>query len=588
MASVQTLRQTRLERTWPPGTFEQIIVDESHHATAENSYGRILQYLQAPRVLGVTATPFRSDGQDVVGLFERCVYTKDLATGITEGYLSPMHAYRIMLEADLDHVRTQSGDFLMRDLGGTMDTPANNHLVVQMTQAHAADRQILAFAASTTHAEHLAAAYQSAGMAAAAVFGSTPSEERTRILQQYHDHDLQILVNYNVLTEGYDEPDVSAVMIVRPTQNPVLLAQMLGRGSRTAAQKDDCLVFDFAGQTTRHHLATPSTLLHQPSQTLRVPTRMPPLAMPTLAANPTAADGTAVLSLPALQAIDDQLAQWVTAPAIPPTHTGSGVVAPTVQRATEPMRPITSNQQAYLQAWHCPAEAIPPTFAVAYQVIAKHKSALDQWCYARHAWFLHTLGVTVPESDLAYRRYHDYQPATDDQQRALERLGPTPVSPEGWSQAEARWLLAHPLVLRVAPSVPTAWSEEALRSVVVLAPHAPQVRQQTWTLIRPTRSDRWIAVSPSEDTQHPVLYVLGDREHPTVGAVFSQAVAQKARTQAALAVETRAGAQPVPVAEVLETPEAIPPSWRRGLHTWFRTLQPTTLHPESAARMPLH
>jgi len=107
-------------------------------------------------------------------------------------------------------------------------------------------------------------------------------------------------------------------------------------------------------------------------------------------------------------------------------------------------------------------------------------------------------------------------------------------------------------------------------------------------LIRPTRSERWIAVSPSE--AHPqLLYVIGDRDHPTIGAVFSSEVAQKAGTQARLTVESREGSQQVPVVAVLGAPDAIPPSWRRGLQTWFHRLQLEATGarpPESSVRRP--
>lgn len=264
VASVQTLaRANRLTRLTPD--FTTIVVDEAHHVAEGNTYFRILRHLRAfedggPLTLGVTATPFRADGADLGAVFDKIVYQRSLLEMIRAGYLSDLHAVQVQLKVDFSTARMQGGDFVERDLGALLTAADAPSHVLAAYQHHGAGRKALIFTPTVETAHTMAATFADASIAAEALDGETPADERRAILHRFHTGDTKVLSNCSVLTEGFDEPSIDCVIVARPTTSKGLYVQMVGRGTRRHPGKQDCLIIDVTGASTRHDLLTTESL----------------------------------------------------------------------------------------------------------------------------------------------------------------------------------------------------------------------------------------------------------------------------------------------------------------------------------------
>lgn len=262
IASVQTVsRPTRLAQL---GAYGLIVIDEAHHAVAD-SYQTILDTLQAfepdgPVVLGVTATADRADGRGLQTVFEEIVFEVGMFEMIEQGYIANLCAKQIRLAADFERLHTRGGDFIeseAEDLLLAADAPIH---AVRAYQQHAQGRKALVFTSGVALAHAMADAFTDADIAAAAVDGAMPLENRREVLARFGHSKIEVLCNCGVLVEGYDQPDVDNIIIARPTKSRPLYQQMIGRGTRPWPGKDDCLILDLVGATTRHDLVTAASL----------------------------------------------------------------------------------------------------------------------------------------------------------------------------------------------------------------------------------------------------------------------------------------------------------------------------------------
>ncbi len=253
IGSVQSLsRAKRLE--WLARTgIELVVVDECHHRTAA-TYRRVLDALAGVFELGVTATPDRADGGDLSEVYGPAVFTLKLPEMIRDGYLCDLRGIQVKTGTTLDGVRTRAGDFAADELQAVINRADRNQVIVDAWQRHAADRLTLAFTAGVQHAYDLAEVYRDAGVNAAALDGTTDRDDRRHLLRDYAAGVVRVITNCQVLTEGFDAPETSCIVLAKPTQSRPLYVQMVGRGTRTAPGKVDCLVLDVADLATRHSL----------------------------------------------------------------------------------------------------------------------------------------------------------------------------------------------------------------------------------------------------------------------------------------------------------------------------------------------
>ncbi|WP_258111942.1 DEAD/DEAH box helicase [Alicyclobacillus sp. SP_1] len=261
VASTQTLVLGRAIR--PPGL---IIYDECHHSRAEGAVG-VLERLgvfaeDGPTLLGVTATPTRVDKHALGDIFERVTYEQTILQMILSGYLSDVRGKKVKIPGlNLSAIRTTAGDYNAKDLAGALNDQAAINAVVEAVQEHAGGRKSLVFAVDIAHARTLAERFRQAGVAAAAVDGTMSETERASVLRDFAENRLQTVVNCQILTEGYDQPDVDCVVIARPTRSQALYTQMVGRALRLHPQKKDALVLDLTDASEDKSLQTFTRLM---------------------------------------------------------------------------------------------------------------------------------------------------------------------------------------------------------------------------------------------------------------------------------------------------------------------------------------
>lgn len=253
VASVQTVsRPDHLEKLKKFG-YGLVIIDECHHSPS-SGYKAVLDALPDAFTLGVTATPDRLDKKSLESIFGEPVFSISILELIEQGYLCDLRAVAVHTATSLDEVHTQGGDFKPDELEEAVDTRERNERIVKAYQGHCSGRQALCFGVTVAHARHMADTFKAQGIQAEVVSGETPSDERSHILSDYEQGKLQVICNCGVLTEGYDAPVTSCIILARPTQSRGLYTQMVGRGTRLFPGKDDAVILDVTDNCLRHRL----------------------------------------------------------------------------------------------------------------------------------------------------------------------------------------------------------------------------------------------------------------------------------------------------------------------------------------------
>lgn len=258
VGSVQSMmRENRLNK-FPEDYFSTIIIDEAHHCLTD-SYQRVLEHFDGALVLGVTATPDRSDMRNLGQYFDSLAYEYTLPRAIKEGYLCKIQAMTVPLNIDLTGVKTQAGDYAAADVGTALD-PYLEQIADEMKK-HCADRKTVVFLPLIKTSQKFCHLLQSRGFRAAEVNGE--SENRAEILSAFDRGEYDVLCNSMLLTEGWDCPSVNCIVVLRPTKVRSLYCQMVGRGTRLSPEtgKENLLLLDFLWHTSRHELCRPAHLI---------------------------------------------------------------------------------------------------------------------------------------------------------------------------------------------------------------------------------------------------------------------------------------------------------------------------------------
>ena len=245
-ASVQTLgRNTHLER-FSPHHFDYIVVDEFHHA-ASPTYRRLLAHFAPRFLLGLTATPSRTDQSDILSLCDdNLVFTRNLFEGIEDKLLAPFHYHGILDESvDYREVPWRNGRFDPEALSSKLATLGRARHALKQWREHGQTRT-LAFCVSVKHANFMAAQFAHAGIAAAAVYAGSVMG-RAEALERLRDGRLAVIFSVDLFNEGVDLPSIDTVLMLRPTESKILFLQQLGRGLRRWEGKSHLVVLDFIG-----------------------------------------------------------------------------------------------------------------------------------------------------------------------------------------------------------------------------------------------------------------------------------------------------------------------------------------------------
>ncbi len=256
VASVQTLAVAR--RREAIRDIGLIIVDECHHAAAR-TYMEVLRHFGAwdgVPVAGFTATMTRTDG-GLAEVWQDVVMRLDILDMISDGYLCDVRGKAITVDTlDLNKVKTRGGDLVDGQLGKALEDSGAIDAIAKAYVEHAGDRAGVVFTPTVATAQAAAAALTAAGVTAAPVWGAMGKDERRTTLARYVAGEVQVLTNCMVLTEGFDAPHTSCIVVARPTKSPGLYVQMVGRGLRPAPGKRDALLLDVMGAASRHKLAS--------------------------------------------------------------------------------------------------------------------------------------------------------------------------------------------------------------------------------------------------------------------------------------------------------------------------------------------
>jgi hypothetical protein len=241
-----------------------VIVDECHHAVAD-TYMAVLRDLGCfgadlavgAYALGVTATLGRSDRIALGQVWEDVAYQRDIVDMIREGHLVNAKGIRIRVEGlDLSQVARSGGDWRDGALSEAMHAALAPKAIARAYVEHAAQRRGIAFWPDVAMAYEGAEAFNGEGIKSSAIDGAMPLADRRRVLREFAHGSIQVVHNCMILTEGFDAPWCSAVVIARPTSSTPLYVQMAGRALRPYPGKADALILDVVGVTGRHRLAS--------------------------------------------------------------------------------------------------------------------------------------------------------------------------------------------------------------------------------------------------------------------------------------------------------------------------------------------
>lgn len=262
LASVATLGRANTPRLagYRPDEFCLLVTDEAHHA-ANDSYMNIYRHFGVLKRepehdwnrdllhLGVTATPSRSDHKGIDQIYDEMSFAYGLVDGINDRWLCRIRAHNVTTYADLSRVKRVAGDFQQRELARAVNVRSRNAAVVNAYQKLVPGQKALCFAVDVAHTKELAACFAARRIPTECITGDTDREERRAILGRFARRETLVLVNCLVLTEGFDEPSIEAILMARPTQSAILAMQMIGRGTRPFPGKNFLTVVDFVDGT---------------------------------------------------------------------------------------------------------------------------------------------------------------------------------------------------------------------------------------------------------------------------------------------------------------------------------------------------
>lgn len=241
-ASIQSVIQNLVQ--FKPDEFGYIVIDECHHGTAE-TYKKLLGYFKPEFTLGLTATPERNDGEDLLEQFKNVAHKLDLKTAVEMGELVPIRCIRVKTNVDLTSVRINGIKYYSQDLESKLFVPERDKIIVDTYLQYVKSKKVVVFCASVRHAEKVAELFRENQVNSEAVSGTLRNSERERILKEYEVGSIDVLCACDLLNEGWDSPKTEVLFMARPTMSKTLYLQQLGRGMRKSEGKEYLMVFDF-------------------------------------------------------------------------------------------------------------------------------------------------------------------------------------------------------------------------------------------------------------------------------------------------------------------------------------------------------
>ena len=280
IASVRSLISYDRISRYDPKRFKLVLVDEAHHIVAPG-YLEVLEHFglyppkttqpATPALVGVSATFSRFDGLRLGAAIDHIVYHKDYVDMIGDKWLSDVMFTTVKSRANLSRVKTsKDGDFQAGQLSKAVNTEETNEITVQSWLSEAGDRQsTLVFCVDLNHVASLTSTFRKHGIDARFITGSTRKKERGERLEAFKRREFPVLLNCAVFTEGTDMPNIDCILLARPTKSRNLLVQMIGRGMRLYAGKENCHVIDMVASLETGIVTVPTLFGLDPSEIVK-------------------------------------------------------------------------------------------------------------------------------------------------------------------------------------------------------------------------------------------------------------------------------------------------------------------------------
>ena len=247
--SIQWLSKHYDEIEEEPGL---IVIDEAHHALAK-TYKEMWERFPKAKFLGLTATPCRLNGKGFIDLFDVLVQSWDVPEFISKGRLATYDFVSIKSDGvtqrliDSLQKRGADGDYQNKEMDMLLNKKPSIERLYRSLEEFGKDRKGIVYAINISHAQKIAKLYQEHGVKAIAIDSKTPATERQQDIEAFKKGDIQVLVNVDIFSEGFDCPDVEFVQLARPTLSLAKYLQMVGRGLRVAKGKKNCVIIDNVG-----------------------------------------------------------------------------------------------------------------------------------------------------------------------------------------------------------------------------------------------------------------------------------------------------------------------------------------------------
>ena len=251
IASIQTITSSSNRNIAENLNIDFIIIDEAHHAIA-NSYKKLWNYYPESKKLGVTATPWRMNGCGFTEVFDVLIPSMPIADFMKQGWLSSYEYFSIpansCIEASIAGIKDfdKSGDYKVNAMEQVLD---NDHIRAHLLDSYkqlAFKKKGIIYGISRAHSEHICAQYRNIGVRIVNIDSETPEKIREQYVEDFKNGDIDIIVNVDIFSEGFDCPDIEFIQLARPTKSLVKYIQQVGRGLRKNGDKH-CIILDNVG-----------------------------------------------------------------------------------------------------------------------------------------------------------------------------------------------------------------------------------------------------------------------------------------------------------------------------------------------------
>ena len=251
VASIQTLTNVHNIEDAEKLNAQFVIIDEAHHALAA-TYKKLWKMFPKAKFLGVTATPWRMNHQSFTDLFDSLILSMPIKDFIKQGHLSTYKYYSLRDESAIKKTIGEIeidrfGEYKEASMEEKMDIGSIRAQLLNSYLTFAKGKKGIIYAININHAKHICQEYQTAGFNAVSIDSKTPATERKELVDKFKDNEIDIIVNVDVFSEGFDCPDIEFIQLARPTLSLVKYLQQVGRGLRPTKNKENCIILDNVG-----------------------------------------------------------------------------------------------------------------------------------------------------------------------------------------------------------------------------------------------------------------------------------------------------------------------------------------------------